>query len=383
VRTPNPARVYQQLLDHRPHLDGDELFLHQKLGFYRDWLEASYSANAPLWSNEENLALEAVPADIKVPVLIIAGFDDPFLRSSLALHAHLGSKADSLLALIPTNHIGQQSGDVQVDGVDGLYTFRLPVPWLLHHLQGAPLPFEASGVKVWARGATKPRVAADWPGQTVEQRLVLQPDVVTTEPCEQRRLGGEAGTPSLLSYRYNPMNPWRSEGGARGIAFIFAGGVKPGPVTQSWACRRDVVRFVGERLTAPTRLVGSMTLELAVRSSALDTAFVAKLVDIDEHGRAVHLTDGAATLLQPTGDPRDAVPYERQTVRSLRIDFWPTEWVLAPGHRLGLWVSSSNYPMFSAHLNTDKPWFTETSPVLAEQTLELGGPSALVLRTLP
>ena len=52
-------------------------------------------------------------------------------------------------------------------------------------------------------------------------------------------------------------------------------------------------------------------------------------------------------------------------------------------HRLGLWVSSSNYPALSAHMNTDAPWFTVTSPLLAKQTVALGGPSKLILRVVP
>ena len=104
------------------------------------------------------------------------------------------------------------------------------------------------------------------------------------EPCVQRALGGEAGAPSLLSYRYNPLRPWPSEGGARGLGLkgLVAGTLTPGPVRQTWDCSRaDVVRFVTPVLTVPKRIAGTMRLELNVRSSAKDTAFYGKLVDID------------------------------------------------------------------------------------------------------
>lgn len=93
----------------------------------------------------------------------------------------------------------------------------------------------------------------------------------------------------------------------------------------------------------------------------------------------MHITDGAATLRLPTARDAQFVAYEPGSPRVLEIDFFPTEWVLQPGHRLGLWVSSSNYPALSAHLNTETPWFRATEPLLAEQTLELGGPSVLRL----
>ena len=140
-----------------------------------------------------------------------------------------------------------------------------------------------------------------------------------------------------------------------------------------------MVRFVTPVLTAPKRIAGVMRLELSARSSAKDTAFYGKLVDIDPEGNAVHVTDGAATLRLPTSRDEQWVPYEPNTVRKLEVDFFPTEWVLQPGHRLGLWVSSSNYPALSAHLNTEEPWFRSKTPLLAEQTLELGGPSVLRL----
>lgn len=378
-RTPNAPEAYHRMIEHRPQYEADQAVLGAPIPFYREWLEGT-SPDAPLWKSKESLALEQVPEDIHVPVLIVAGFDDPFLTSSLALYHHLASRTDSLLALIPTNHLGFQSGERPVDGVDGLYSFKLPIPWLLHHLKGVPLPFEGTGVKVWARGASTPRVAPEWPGPTNTERWVLNPDLVNQEPCPQRLLAGTATTPEEVHYRYNPLDPWPSEGGARGIAFIFAGGVKPGPVTQSWTCRRDVIRFTTAPLKASRRLVGTMALELSVRSSAPDTSFVAKLVDIDEHGRAVHLTDAAATMNIPA---HEEGPYAPTTTRRLRLEFWPTEWVLAPDHRLGLWVSSSNFPMFSVHPNTSTPWYLETSPRLAEQTLELGGPSALLLQLLP
>jgi hypothetical protein len=261
----------------------------------------------------------------------------------------------------------------------------LPVPWLLHHLKGVPLPYPETGVTSWARGEEKPLHRAAWPPPTTTEGLVLQPRVTNTE-CSQRALGGEAGTPSLLSYRYNPLKPWQSEGGARGLGMplLVAGTLNPGPQLQTWDCSRsDVIRFTTETLPAPKRIAGTMKLELTVRSSAKDTAFYAKLVDIDEDGDAVHMTDGAATLRLPTSRDAEYVPYEPHSVRKLELEFFPTEWVLKPGHRLGLWVSSSNYPALSAHLNTEEPWFKSKTPLLAEQTLELGGPSVLQLQVAP
>jgi putative CocE/NonD family hydrolase len=372
--------AYARALAHRPHLEADVQAFSGRRDWYRDWLDAALPG-APLWQSEMFQAFQRIPARIEVPVLYVEGFDDPFLVSGLDTFSRLGSRDRSLLALLPTTHVGLQPGAVVMPDAEGQYLWKLPVPWVRHHLQGVPLPFEATGVTSWARGDDAPRHRASWPPPARDEVLVLQPAVVEALPCPQRALGGAPGVPALLSYRYNPDNPWRGEGGARslGLTALIAGLVDPGPALQTWACRRDVVRFVTPPLKDRKRLAGRARVSLAVRSSAKDTAFYAKLVDIDPRGRAVHVTDGAATLRLPTARDATPVPYEPNAVRTVELDLWPTEWVLEPGHRLGLWVSSSNWPTLSAHLNTEEPWFRAQQALLAEQTLELGGPSVLSL----
>lgn len=384
-RPDDAKRSFELALAHRPHLECDEEAFGGKRAWYREWLDSALPSS-PLWALPANQKFKDVPSHIQLPVLYIEGFDDPFLVAGLDTFARLGSRERSHLALLPTSHIGMQPGDVQMPKAEGQYLWKMPVPWLLHYLKGVPLPFPETGVTSWARGELEPVHRESWPPPTKDELLVLQPQQVESAPCAQRQLAGEAGVPALLSYRYNPMRPWPSEGGARGLGLklLVAGTLTPGPLRQTWDCARgDVVRFVTPVLTAPKRLAGVMRLELSARSSAKDTAFYGKLVDIDADGNAVHVTDGAATLRLPTARDEQWVPYEPNTVRKLELDFFPTEWVLQPGHRLGLWVSSSNYPALSAHLNTEEPWFRTRTPLLAEQTLELGGPSVLRLHVAP
>ena len=383
-RPDDAKHSFEVALAHRPHLECDVEAFGGRRDWYRDWLDAALPSSK-VWSLAANLKLRDVPSHIEVPVLYIEGFDDPFLVAGLDTFKRLGSRERSHLALLPTSHIGLQPGDVQMPEAQGQYLWKMPVPWLLHYLKGAPLPFPETGVTSWARGELHPVHRKSWPPQTRDEAFVLQPQVSQQKPCVQRVLGGEAGTAALLSYRYNPMRPWPSEGGARGLGLklLVAGTLSPGPQRQPWDCERgDVARFVTEVLWVPKRIAGVMRLELGVRSSAKDTAFYGKLVDIDADGRAVHVTDGAATLRLPTSRDEQWVPYEPNSVRQVEIDFFPTEWVLQPGHRLGLWVSSSNYPALSAHLNTEEPWFRSKTPLLAEQTLELGGPSVLRLHVV-
>jgi hypothetical protein len=260
---------------------------------------------------------------------------------------------------------------------------------LLHHLKGAPLPFPETGVTSYGRGVQEPVHRTDWPPATLDRTLTLVSGTAATAPCAQRHLverdvEAHPGTP--VTYRYNPLKPWPSEGGARGLGMkaLVAGTLTPGPVRQTWDCaRQDVLRFVAPASPTPQRIAGRMLVKLRVQSTAKDTAFYAKLVDLDERDRAVHVTDGAATLRLPTSRDEQWVPYTPGETRDVELELLPTEWVLQPGHRFGLWVSSSNYPALSAHLNTETPWFATREPLLATQTVFLDGPSALILRVVP
>lgn len=378
-------RSYQRALEHHPHLEVDETEWGHRLDWYRQWLDATLPSS-PVWTQPVSQKLRQIPEHIHVPVLYIEGFDDPFLVSGLDTFARLGSRQDSHLVLLPTSHVGFQDGEVVVPAAEGQYLWKLPIPWLLHHLKGKPLPYPATGVTSWARGELDSTHRASWPPETQEMALVLQSKITEGAPCAQRALGGGNEAASWLSYSYNPYQPWPSEGGARGLGFqwLIAGSLTPGPVRQTWSCERgDVIRFVSSTRVEGQRLAGRMRLDLLVRSSVKDTAFYAKLVDIDAEGLAVHVTDGAATLRLPTSRDEVWVPYAPQTERQLEIDFFPTEWVVQPGHRLGLWLSSSNFPALSAHLNTEEPWFRASAPLLAEQSIELGEHSVLRLRVVP
>jgi hypothetical protein len=381
-RPADAQRSFQQALAHRPHLTCDEVAFGGKKDWYRSWLAAALPS-APVWQLPSNLRFQAVPPRIQVPVLYVEGFDDPFLLAGLDTFQRLGSRERSHLVLLPTSHVGLQPGDVEMKAAEGQYLWKLPVPWLLHHLKGAPLPFPASGVTSYGRGVDAPVHRPSWPPPTDDQDYILQPRAALDAPCSQRALGGAAGAVTPVSYRYNPLRPWPSEGGARGLGMkaLVAGTLTPGPVRQTWDCSRgDVLRFVSEPLAHARRIAGRMQVRLSVKSTAKDTAFYAKLVDVDARGNAVHVTDGAATLRLPTARDVDWVPYEPGTTREVELDLLPTEWVLQPGHRFGVWVSSSNWPALSAHTNTETPWFEAKEPLLATQTVELGGPSVLRLK---
>jgi putative CocE/NonD family hydrolase len=98
-------------------------------------------------------------------------------------------------------------------------------------------------------------------------------------------------------------------------------------------------------------VTGPIELVLHVSSSARDTDFTGKLVDVHPDGRAEILTDGIlrARYRQSFSSP---VLMEPGHVYELHIDLGATSNVFLTGHRIRLEVSSSNFPRFDRNSNT-------------------------------
>jgi putative CocE/NonD family hydrolase len=158
-------------------------------------------------------------------------------------------------------------------------------------------------------------------------------------------------------YLYNPFRPVPTVGGQ----VILPGGNSMGPRDQRAVERRDdVLVYSTAALDRPVEVTGPLELRLFVSSSARDTDFTGKLVDVFPDGRAIILTEGilraryrnsltAPELLEP------AAVYE------VRLNLWATANVFLPGHRIRLEVSSSNFPRFDRNSNSGGVVVRETA----------------------
>jgi len=88
-----------------------------------------------------------------------------------------------------------------------------------------------------------------------------------------------------------------------------------------------------------------------VASSARDTDFTGKLVDVYPDGRAMILTEGILRVRYRSSFTEPEL-LEPDAVYELRLDLWATANVFLPGHRIRLEVSSSNFPRFDRNSNT-------------------------------
>lgn len=140
------------------------------------------------------------------------------------------------------------------------------------------------------------------------------------------------------------------------------------------AARRDVLCFQTDPLTEPLSIVGPIVARLWISSSAVDTDFTVKVVDV--HPPNGDYPDGYAMLVTDSilrcryRDSREKPEFMTpDEVYPLEFSLYPTANVFAPGHRLRIDVSSSNWPRFDVNPNTGQPLGHHRRAICATNTL--------------
>ena len=219
----------------------------------------------------------------------------------------------------------------------------------------------------------------------------------------------EAEAPS--SYFYDPENPVPTIGGTS--YFVQGGGLKEDlPDTlfvpygaydqrekpEFFGChtnmplssRQDVLVFQTTPLAWDEEVTGPMTVKLWASSSAVDTDFTAKLLDVcppnEDYpdGYAMNLTDSIIRARYRYGfeEIEMMTPGE---IYEFTIELPPTSNLFKKGHRIRLDVSSSNYPTYDRNPNNGEPYMSGDKGVVAENFIyhDVKHPSHIVLPIIP
>lgn len=353
-----------------------------------------------------------------VPMVHMSSWFDPYALTATENYMGLSrlKHAPVKLVLGPWTH-GQRSvtyaGDVDFgpaatldDNIAPDYT-ALRQAWFDRHLRGdssAP-DYLPRAVKIFVMGGGSGRKdaagrlqhggrwrdEADWPlPSTTQQLMHLHAD------------GSLAAAPprvesASLFYDFDPRNPVPTIGGAiaSGAPVMFAGAYDQRTTPDTFgasapygplADRPDVLVFQTEPLPEPVEVTGQVVARLWVSSSALDTDFTIKLLDVYPpsedypEGCAINLTHGILRMRF-----RDSFEHptllEPDAVYQIEIPSYPTSNLFAAGHRIRIDISSSNFPHFDINPNTGAPAGTVSEPVVARNRVFVGHgrPSSVVL----
>ena len=368
---------YQAALRHRPHLDVDTLHFGARVDWYRDWVR-SPAPSSELWQRPEYRSLASAPERVQVPVLMIAGWYDAFAGPQLRDFERLASRRVSKLVVGPWTHIASPAGDVESpDARSGLAQWPLVLDWLGHHLRGEPLAQRPSGAETYLMHAGRWQWHAEWPPPTRSLALWLD-RADAARACRGGLLAPRPpSTPSSGRYRYDPLDPLPTRGGAGMLAFALPGfaGAPPSSVLQDVdgrCARGDLLSFESAAFPDGLELAGRIAAELHVASSAADTAFAFKLCEVLADGSVLNIADGISSLAY-RADADAAQAYTPGDVVSLRIETWPIAWQVRAGSHLRVDISSANFPAYHAHPNRAGPWSEIVDPVVADQEVLAGG----------
>jgi len=154
--------------------------------------------------------------------------------------------------------------------------------------------------------------------------------------------------------------------------------------------RADVLVYQTEPLEQSVEVTGPSEVELWIASSALDTDFTAKLIDVYPpnedypEGYDMLLNDSIIRTRYREGFESE-VMMEPGTPYAVRIRLPPTSNLFEAGHRIRIDISSSNFPRLERNPNTGEPIGRHTHTVVAEQTVfgDAEHPSRVVLPVIP
>ncbi len=396
---------FNDYINHLPLRTIDRAATRQTLGFYQTVL--NHPAYDSFWKGQS--VLENI-GQVRVPVFSVGGWYDNYVESDLdafaALHKLHGLLDDRYRITIgPWAHnMSTPFPDVSY-GDDSSSPIRsYQIDWFDHWLKGEPLkygtgdarPFspatwhavraevDEAPVHIFVMGVNRWRDEQAWPlarARTTSFYLAsdgeansLSGDGVL-QPKQER-----ANMRDLFTY--DPRNPVPTHGGAVCCdPKIFPWGpMDQRPVEK----RKDVLVYTSAPLKQDLEVTGPIRVVLYASTSAADTDFTAKLVDVFPDGEARNLTDGILRIRYRQGldKPELAQPGE---VYPLNIDAGVTSNVFLAGHSIRLEISSSNFPRFDRNPNTGRPFADETTLKKAQQVIYHSRqyPSHILLPVIP
>ena len=394
-----------ELFERGPIRPGDSPLRH--LPEYEDWLFAFMTADGTdgLW-DERGINFSAyVDAAADVPTVFAGGWYDSYGKATSDSFRRTAArkKSDHFLIMGPWTHGGTGAWDDPVSGEvwvgdAAVVDFRATILAFFDHYLKELDTWDRAPVSYFRMGADRERgthdhdgtlsfpgrwaTAEDWPlPDTAFVSYFAQPDG-TLAPT--RPEAADAAT----TYRFDPDDPVPTIGGNcssyvtfeprsesieeypladRQVASVTGRGgfdqrTRPGTVGADppygpLAERDDVVTFRTPPLAEPLEIAGPLSVRIFGTTDAPDTDFTAKLVQelppspAYPAGFALNLADSICRA-RYRGYRREPDPIEPDTVYAFDMEPYPTATTVAPGDRLRLDLSSSNYPRFDVNPNT-------------------------------
>lgn len=335
--------------------------------------------------------IEARHDQFQVPAYHLTGWYDTLLTGTLrnftGLRAHAATEQArryQRLVIGPWTHArptlqSTKIGDVDFGPDAGLDSQELMARWFACWLQGGDdAVIQGAPVRIFVMGENRWRGEQDWPLDRAQSTAYyLGSAGHANTAAGDGVLGPQPSTgESADRFVYDPADP---------VPTGAQGGYSRTPSDQrATEKRKDVLVYSTAPLREAIEVTGPISVKLWVASSARDTDFTAKLIDVFPDGTARALNDGILRARYRDSKTQPTLLTPGQPVE-ISIDVGATSNFFQAAHRIRLDVSSSNFPRFDRNPNTGGIFGEDSKLLRAEQTIlhDAAHPSRLVLPLVP
>ncbi len=383
---------------------------------YEDWLvfAMSHGENDSYWKQPGFDVVDQTSRYKDVPVYLIGGWYDSWdLQTTMSYMALARAKRGPVKVImgpwIHGQHMFHSHGQVDFGADAAIDSAAFHLRWYDRWLKGEENGVEgAAPVRIFVMGGGSERKTAEgshlhggvwrdeqeWPlARTRWTPYYLHADgaLSTEKPIEPE---------GKSTYDFDPRNPVPTIGGntSSGTGVLLQGAWDQRCSEAVWNChdslplsaRRDVLVFMSPPLEQDVEVTGPIDVKLWVSSSAPDTDFTAKLIDVHPAsadlpgGMDMNIVDG---ILRARF--RDSLEHAELMkpgqVYALTIHVYPTSNLFVKGHHIRLDISSSNFPRFDVNPNTGEPLNANRRLAVATNTIyhDREHPSHVILPIIP
>jgi uncharacterized protein len=377
--------LFQSYIGHLPLRQADLLASGQVLPMWRT--AVSHPSRDAFW---KRTSIREQIGRISVPVLSFGGWFDEYAPSDLDAFSRLAKRGAQIETWIgPWSHDPGWRFPTRRFGPEADIPFRLKqADWFDRSIRKEPetgaVERDGALLHIFVMGPNVWRDEREWPlARTHFTPLYLRSSGHANSSSGDGSLQWQPVRQSPNdSFVYDPKNPVPTSGGAICCEATI---LPPGPLDQTLVeDRSDVLVYTSSRIASDLEVTGPVRVVIYLSTSANDTDVTAKLVDVQPDGKPLLVTDGIQRLRYRLS-LEQPVFVKRNTPYQISVDCGVTSYVFAPGHRIRVEISSSNFPRYDRSLNSPRPNSDETKLTKAHQTVyhEHGYPSAIILPIVP
>ena len=330
--------------------------------------------------------------DITIPTFTIGGWYDIFAKS---VFKHVNAVRSTSRSLKARNHqhllMGPWGHGISRDGKVGDLDFgkdsvikfhEIQTDWFDYWLKDKKDDgYKWAPFRIFVMGRNQWRDEQNWPLERTQYTPYYfhSKGSASTLKGDGTLSTAKPGNESFDRFIYNPDDPVPTLGGCNLV------GCPAGPRDQTKAeNRKDVLVFTSQKLETDLEVTGPVKVVLYAVSSATDTDWTAKLVDVYPDGRPINLCDGIIRA-RYREDPQNPTLIRPGKIYRYEIDLWVTSNVFLAGHKIRVEISSSNFPRFDRNPNTGAPFGKNAEIIKATQTIyhDKEHPSYILLPVIP